>query len=205
MRSLLTCVLCVTASIAVFPAIANADQIVQTGTISGAGDPMVQPLVLDQFDDMAGTLRLRWVRMDLLTSVIGGYTGDGSGIPVHIFAQLDAEYSLNGTLLADTQALIDTIVPNTSQNSATVFNTDTADVFINDDIELIPWIGTGDITLDVFTQFQVSEDPADIIFFSAGGTVRYTVTYNYSVPAPGAAALLACGAMFGGRRRTRRV
>lgn len=192
------------AIVAAVASAAHAGSIEQSGSVSGVGAPGTQNVVLQQFDTQGGTLALHAVHLDFLTSIIGGYTTDGSGVPVNIFAQLDAEWSLGSELLADTQALIQSTVANTNMNSASVFNTDTASVHINDPADLTPWIGSGAITLSVFTQFQVSEDPAGIIFFGAGGTVRYTVTYQYHVvPAPGVGAVMCMACAFGARRRRR--
>jgi hypothetical protein len=179
----------------------SADTIVQNGIVSGVGDPQTQTVLINRFDTQGGTRQLNFIQLDFLTSVIGGYQTDGSGTPVHIFAQLDAEWSLGPQLLADTQALIDSIVANTNRGSATVFNSDPQQLILDQPGDLAPWIGSGQLGLSVFTQFQVSEDPADIIFFGAGGSVRYTVTYDYSiVPSPGAAAMLLIP-LIGSRRR----
>ena len=181
---------------------AQADTIVQTGTISDLNAPPFRYVDITLFDTMGGTNQLNFVQIDFLTSIIGGYTTDGSGVPVHIFAQLDAEWVRNGVSLAITQALIDTIVPNTNEGSATVFNTDTAQVIFDQPADLATWIGTGTTFMGASTQFQVFEDPPDIIFFGAGGTVRWTVTYDYTVvPAPGALALLIVAGLHCRRRR----
>lgn len=183
---------------------AHAGTLEQSGIVSGGIGPMTQDVILNQFDDQGGTLALNSVQLDFLTSIIGGYTTTGSGVPVDIFAQLDAEWSLEGNLIADTQALIDTTVANTNMNAATVFNTDTATVLINNPGQLAAWTGNGTIALSVFTDFMVSEDPAGIINFGAGGTVRYTVIYDFSVvPAPGAAGLLGLILIAPTRRRKR--
>jgi len=193
----ITCVLFIASDL-------DAGTVVQTGTVSGGTGPTTQDVLINQFDDLGGTLLLTKVQLDFLTSVIGGFTADGSGIPVQIFAQLDAEWSLDGNLLADTQALINTGIPNTNTNSATVFNTDTETVNINNPGALAAWTGNGTIALSVFTDFEVFENPAGIIGFGAGGTVRYTVTYDYvPVPAPGAAAILGVYALSPRSRRRR--
>jgi hypothetical protein len=161
-------------------ALCHSDQIVQEGYVSGPPDPHFQELPLDQFDTMGGTRQLNFVQLDFLTSIIGGYTTDGSGVEVHIYAQLDADYYLDSGLLAATQALIDSIVPNTGvPTPISVFNTDTEQVIIDQPQDMVPWIGSGQIILDVFTQFIVWEEPPNVIYFDAGGTVRYTVTYDY--------------------------
>ncbi len=68
-------------------------------------------IVLDQFDTMGGTRQLNFVQLDVLTSVIGGGQGDGSGIPVQCDASLTADYLLGVELLAFTQAVIDLLFP----------------------------------------------------------------------------------------------
>ena len=181
---------------------AFGDTIVQNGIVSGVGDPQTQTILINRFDTQGGTRQLNFVQLDFLTSVIGGYQTDGSGIPVHIFAQLDAEWSLGLQMLADTQALIDSIVANTTEGSATVFNSDPQRVILDQAGDMATWIGTGQLGLSVFTQFQVSEDPADIIFFGAGGSVRYTVTYDFNiVPAPAMMALLVIPVIRSRRKR----
>ena len=181
---------------------ASADTIVQMGMVSGGPEPTTQDVFVDQFDTLGGTRQLNFIQLDFLTSMIGGYQTDGSGIPVHIFAQLDGNWSLNGSPLANTQALIDTIVANATEGSATVFNTDPQQVILTTPTEVAPWIGSSQLAMQVFTQFQLSEDPPDIIFFSAGGSIRYTVTYDFTVvPAPGALAILMIGAVRRSRRR----
>ena len=189
-------------AILAFHAGASGDTIVQNGQVSGGPEPTTQDVFVNQFDTLGGTRQLNFIQLDFLTSMIGGYQTDGSGIPVHIFAQLDGNWSLNGSPLANTQALIDTIVANTTEGSATVFNTDPEQVMLTTPAEFAPWVGSGQLAMQVFTQFQISEDPPDIIFFSAGGAVRYTVTYDYTlVPGPGALALLIVGSLRRSRQR----
>lgn len=173
---------------------ASADTIVQTATLSGGLGSQNHDIFINQFDTQGGTLQLNFVQLDFLTSVIGGYETDGSGIPVHIHVELSAEYFLNGQSLSAMQAMVDTIVANTSPGAASVFNTDTDQLIYTQPSDLTPWIGNGQIMLTATTFFDVWEEPAGIINFGAGGTARWTVTYDYSVvPAPGALAAMAIG------------
>jgi hypothetical protein len=55
---------------------------------------------------------------------------------------------------------------------------------IDEPADMAPWIGDGLITLTAFTEFVITEDPPGIILFGAGGTVRYTITYDYDVVGP---------------------
>lgn len=171
----------------VLVAAARGDEITQEGSLSGGEDPVVHEIDLDQFDTMGGTRTLNFVHIDYLTSVIGGGQADGSGLPVHLFAQLTANYSLDDGPLADTQATIDFVHPNSSPVAFTLFDTDTAEVLIDDAAGMAPWIGGGTIRMSAWTRLEVWADPPDVIDFSAGGTVRYTVTYDYDEiqPTPG--------------------
>lgn len=157
-----------------------ADELVQEGYLQGSGEPQWQELLLDQFDTLGGSLQLTLVQIDLLTSIRGGYQTDGSGTAVDIYAELDADYHLSGSALATTEALIEMTVANSgSPGSVSVGDSDTAQALIDQAVDLAPWIGSGQITLDVFTQFIVQENPPDVIFFGAGGTVYYSVTYHF--------------------------
>ncbi|MCA8960311.1 MAG: hypothetical protein KDC38_07345 [Planctomycetes bacterium] len=182
MRAAIAIVFALLIAFAVAPT-ARGDQIVQSGSLSGFGAPAVQDLILDQFDDQGGTLALNFVQLDFLTSTSGGFTTDGSGIAVDILSRLTADYSLGSDLLAETEALIQMTVPNpagTPPFAASVFDTDTAQAQVTG-AQLAPWVGAGDVTLSVFTEFVVSETPAGVIGFGAGGTVQYTVTYDYDL------------------------
>lgn len=182
--------------------IVSADTIVQSGILSGGLGTENHQVILNQFDTQGGLLQLNFVQIDFLTSVIGGYETDGSGTPVHIHVELSTAWSLNGNPLSNLQAMVDTIVPNTSPGAATVFNTDTDQVVFDQAATLSPWIGAGQITLDAVTFFDVYEDPAKIINFGAGGSARYTVTYDYSaVPAPGGLAAIVGSLMINRARR----
>ena len=46
---------------------------------------------------------------------------------------------------------------------------------------LEPWTGEGQITLTALVNFSIEVDPPDEISFSAGGSVHYTVTYDFDV------------------------
>ena len=32
----------------------------------------------------------------------------------------------------------------------------------------------------MFTEFEVWDDPPDVVYFGAGGTVHYSITYDYT-------------------------
>jgi hypothetical protein len=114
---------------------------------------------------------------------------------------LSADWSLAGNPLAQTLAMVSSTVLNTSPGAASVFNTDTAQVIVLPP-DFAQWIGTGTIAMAADTNFFFSEDPAGIINFGAGGTVRWTVTYDYTViPAPGSIAFAAITLLTGRRRR----
>jgi hypothetical protein len=181
----------------------HADQEVQEGSLSGGGGPMWQDIFIEQFDTQGETRALNFVQLDFLTSVIGGGTSNGSGVPTHVFASLTADYYLGDDQLAFTQAIIDYVVPNTGPPGGfTLFDTDTAQVLIDDDASMMPWIGRGQIVLSAFTELIVTEDPPGSVGFGAGGSVHYSVTYDFDlVPSPGGLALLALCAW---RRRRRR-
>jgi len=149
------------------PAIAGADTITQIGSLSGVGGPQTQPLVVAAFDDMGGMRQL------------GGQT-NSSGIPTHVTVDLIAEYSLNSNLLVATHAMIDITMPNNGPLIAfSVFDTDTQTGNFNQPVDLAPWIGTGNLTLDVFTSFLIVETPPGSLSFGAGGSVNYELVYEY--------------------------
>jgi hypothetical protein len=101
---------------------------------------------------------------------------------VSISVLLSADYSLNEALLAETAAIIDTVIPNTGNpTSFSLFDNDFAEVVIDDVFGLAPWIGTGQIMLDAVVEFNIDVFPPDEISFSAGGSIDYTVTYNFDV------------------------
>lgn len=158
---------------------------VQSGSLSGGGGPSTQDVHLFQFDDQGGTRVLESVELAVLTSVIGGCQTNGSGIPTSIHAELDAVFSLGNRRLVATEAVIDATIPNTGPPTAlTFFDNDPGAVTIVGASGLAPWIGDGRIRLAAFTQFQLSESPPQSVFFSAGGSVQWTVTYRWRQAGP---------------------
>jgi hypothetical protein len=169
-----------------FPAVVGAGEIVQTGSLTGSGAAATQPVIIDAFDDQGGTLQLTSVHVEALTAIGGGYQTDGSGTVVDVDAFLTANYSLGGILLVSTQALLDLTVTNNGPIIAvSVFDNDTGETLITDPAELAAWTGPGTVTLDAFTEFSIIEIPPGVIFFGAGGTVEYTVTYEFEPAPPG--------------------
>jgi hypothetical protein len=171
-------------ALAALTGVALGDQIVQEGSLSGGKGKQTHEIVVDQFDTLGGTRQLNFVQLDFLTSVIGGGQGDGSGVAVHCYARLAADYFLGETPLAQTEAVIDFVFPNTTPNSFTVFDTDTAQVIFDEAPDMAPWIGTGQITMTAQTEFTVWEDPPGIVNFSAGGGANWTVTYDFTMLPP---------------------
>lgn len=159
-----------------------ADQLVQSGSLAGGVGPTVHPIVLNQFDDAGGARVLNFVQLDFLTSTSGGGMTTGSGVSVNINVVLSADYLLGMQVLSMTTAVIDLDLANTGSPSAfSVFDTDTDQVIIDQAPQLAPWIGTGDIILTGNTDFGFVLTPPDEISFGAGGTVNYTVTYDFDV------------------------
>jgi hypothetical protein len=173
-------------------AAAHADQIVQAGSLEGGLGMEVHEIFIDQFDEMSGTNQLNFVQFDFLTSLIGGGQSNGSGVPTQIFAQLSADYFLDDIVLAETGALIDTIITNVGPPGPfTVFNTDTEQLIFDEPAELAAWIGSDQILITAITDFAFDENPFDSVGFSAGGTVNYSVTYDFTtIPEPSAVMLL---------------
>lgn len=194
-----------TVTVFLFGVRVQADQIVQTGSLDGGLGMEVHEIFIDQFDEISGANQLNFVQFDFLTSLIGGGQSNGSGVPTQIFAQLSADYFLDDTMLAETEALIDTTITNAGSPSAfTVFNTDTEQLIFNQPEELAAWIGSGQIQLTAFTDFAFEEDPFDSVGFSAGGTVNYSVTYDFTaIPEPSAVMVLVGALAFALSRRTR--
>jgi hypothetical protein len=163
--------------------------LVQDGSLSGfAGPPQSHTVTLAQFDTLGGTRQLTAVQLDFLTAVVGGAQTDGSGTPVEAFASVTADYLLDNALIAETAAVIDTTIANTGSPVAlSFFDNDTAQATFTRPADLAPWIGTATIDLRAVTQLIISETPPGIVNFSAGGTIQYTVTYDFEdgPPCPG--------------------
>ena len=182
---------------------ASADQLVQMGNLSGGPGQSMQDIVLDQFDTQGGALVLNFVQLDFLTAVIGGGMSNGTGQPTDVFASLSVDYFLGSDLLAETEAVIDFQVSNNTSSSFTLFDNDTAQVSIMDPAMLAPWIGSGSIVLTAAIDFLTSESPPGSVDFNAGGSVQYTVTYDFSaIPAPGSLAVFGIGSLLFRRRRS---
>jgi len=160
---------------------AGSGTIVQSGSLSGGGAPGTQPVELDAFDDQGGTLTLESVQVEVLTSTIGGCMTNGSGVPTRVYARLVGDFSLGVRPLVDTEAVIDTQVSNVGPPvSLTFFDTDPGSILLRRGADLMPWIGTGKVVMSAFTEFEVWEDPPGSVSFSAGGSIKWTVTYTYS-------------------------
>jgi hypothetical protein len=176
---------CLVCSLVVFAAVAvsaDGETLEQKGRLSGyANEPEFHDIVLEPFNPTMGWLQLNFVQLDFLTAVIGGGTAGGGGPQTHIYAQLDANYFLDEDLLAETQAVIDMMVSNGgSPHTYSVFGNDSAQVIIDQPEDFGSWLGDG-VVLTGWTDFTFWEDPPGSTGFSAGGTVRYTVIYDYDV------------------------
>lgn len=165
-------------------ATASADEIVQSGNLSGGTGQTVHDIDLNQFDDLGGARTLNFVQLDFLTSTSGGGQTTGTGVSVHVQVTLSADYSLGAQVLATTEALIDLDVANTNTNAFSVFDTDTAQTILDQPVDLAPWIGTGAVTMTAVTDFGIVLTPPDEISFGAGGTVQYSVTYDFDSGPP---------------------
>ena len=160
----------------------SADQIIQEGSLAGGEGINEHKIFLDRFDELNGSHQLNFVQLDFLTSLIGGGQSNGTGVPTQVFAQLRADYFFDAKLLADTEALIDTVILNNGPpGSFTVFDSSTAQLTIDQADDLTVWIGSDQLTLAAITEFMIDEDPASSVGFGAGGTVRYTVTYDFTI------------------------
>lgn len=154
--------------------------IVQSGSLAGGGGSGTQPVELDAFDDQGGTLSLQSVQLEVLTSVIGGCTTNGSGVPTQVYARLRADFALGAMPLVDTEAVIDAQVSNVGPPTAlTFFDNDPGSILLGSGNGLSAWIGTGTVTMDAYTEFEVSETPPGSVSFSAGGSISWTLTYTY--------------------------
>ncbi len=181
----------------------SAGQLVHIGSLSGGLGQQMHVISLNQFDTQGGALTLNFVQIDVLTSVIGGGTSNGSGVPTDVFASLSVDYFLNADLLLETQATIDTQISNASMASFTLFDTDTAQLNLSSPDDIAPWIGAGLIELTAITEFLLSETPMGTVDFSAGGSAQYTVTYDFTA-APGPPSFGVVSAVLAGLVRRRR-
>jgi hypothetical protein len=159
--------------------------VVQTGSLPGNGTGQLQDFELHQFDDQAGALVLESVTVELFTAVSGGGTSTTAGEPTHIEAHRSADVLLAGQPLVETEAIIDTTIANTAAFAFSVFDTDSAQTVLGTPSELAPWAGPGTITLTSFTLITVDEQPRNTVFFGAGGSSTYTMTYAYREAATG--------------------
>jgi hypothetical protein len=163
---------------------ALADVIVHEGVLEGGGEPHYQDFYVPQFDDLGGARMLNFVQLDFLTSIIGGCDLDGSGGTVQFYARLDADYYLGDELLANTWAMIRVTMQNDWAGSPCYYDTDEEQTIIDQAAEMAPWIGDGLIMLTAFTEFVFDVDPPDLVGCGVGGSVHYSVTYNYDVVGP---------------------
>ena len=153
----------------------SAGTIVQEGELPGPGTTAI---VLDQFDTKGGTRELVSVQLDFLTFFSGGYQTDGSGVAVDLLVSLTADYAIDSTSLAETEARIEFTVSNTGPPVAvSFFDNDSEQVILDSDLRA--WIGGGTITLTAESAFTIVEDPTGVIFAGAGGGARYTATYEF--------------------------
>jgi len=162
---------------------AHAETIVQEGSLSGnAGEPQYQNIALQQFDTMGGTRQVNFVQLDFVTAVIGGGMTPETGPPVSIYLMLQADYSLGPQLLAETMAVVDVqIGPNGPSHPFSVFDNDVVQVLLDTPDEMETWIGDSQIIMTAFVNMILEEDPPGGAAFSAGGSVHYTVTYDYDI------------------------
>ena len=159
----------------------GAGTVVQSAPLPGSGTGQFQSFQLARFDTQGGTRKLDSVTVALFTHVAGGGTTTSSGVPTSVSARLTADVLLASQTLVATEALIQFTVPNNGPSTSfSLFDTDGGQTVLTTPAELAPWIGTGNITLTSFTNLVVTEQPANTVFFGAGGGSDYTVTYAYS-------------------------
>jgi probable HAF family extracellular repeat protein len=159
---------------------AGADTIVQEGSLEGYEGLHVYDIALERFNTLGGSRQLNWVQIEAQTSLIGGGTTTGEGGPVSIYVELSADYDLDGDLLVSTEAIIDAVIPNTFPNqSFTLFDSDSDEMLVDDPAALEDWVGSGEIVMTATVGFTVDMTPPDVLEFSAGGSVTYTITYDY--------------------------
>jgi hypothetical protein len=158
---------------------ATADVIVQSGEIMQLGETEI---ILEQFDDMGGTRELNFVQIDLYSSIFGGFTTSGLGGNVHVKATYDQDYFLNGQKLAGTHVQFADILSNDFMAAFSFFVSETDQAVIAQTPKLVPWIGTGQITVISFGDLVWDINPVDgLLDYGAGLTGEYTVTYDFTV------------------------
>lgn len=176
------CLILIMAMVFLTPAV-QAAIIVQTGSLGGGvGPPETHDIVLNQFDSQDGTLWLNFVKVDLLTNVSGGgQTSGEGGRPTHIHMEITADYFLGELVLGETQALVDRMVSHKgAPRFFSIGDTDTAQTILDQPEVLSDWIGSGAIHFSAITEMIVWENPDGGTQLGAGGSVRYTVTYDFS-------------------------
>jgi hypothetical protein len=159
-----------------------AGTFVQEGSLSGFGGEVEHfEIPLTQFDTQQGAFRLDSVQLDFVTGFSGGGTtsGDG-GQPTRIDVELSADYSLGSEVLAETLAEINLKVRHTGPPSPfSFFDSDQAHVTLTGE-DLAPWIGAGEVVMSAEVLFTVEENPPGSANVGVGGSVSYTVTYEFS-------------------------
>jgi hypothetical protein len=180
---------------------AEAETIVQTGTLNVPAGTQNQIVSFNQFDTLGGTRQLNSVQLDFLTTVSGSYQTIGLGIPISFFAKADADWFFNSNQVGDTQAVFSTSFLDVFPGTFTFFNADTDQAIFNQQADLLPWIGTGQTSLTATTKLQM--DQAPLISFTAVGTAKYTVTYDFTlVPGAPSLAFIGIALIMPRRRRT---
>jgi hypothetical protein len=158
---------------------ATADVIVQTGEIAQLGETEI---VLLQFDDMGGTRELNFVQIDLYSRIFGGFTTSGIGGNVRVKATFDQDYFLDGQRLAGTHVQFADNLTNDAVVAFSFLVDDTDQDVIAQPQKLVPWIGTGEITLASFGELVWDINPIEgLIDYGAGLHADYTVTYDFTV------------------------
>ncbi|MHC4768713.1 MAG: hypothetical protein ACYTEI_08385 [Planctomycetota bacterium] len=158
---------------------ATADVIVQMGEITHLGETEI---ILDQFDDVGGTRELNFVQIDLYSRMAGGFTTSGIGGNVRVRATFDQDYFLDGQQLAGTHVQFADTRPNDYVAAFSFLVDDSDEDVISQPHKLVPWIGTGQITLTAFGDFVWDIHPIEgLLDYVANLHADYTVTYDYTV------------------------
>jgi len=157
---------------------ATADVIVQTGEIAQLGETEI---VLDQFDDMGGTRELNFVQIDLYSRIFGGFTTSGIGGNVRVKATFDQDYFLDSRLLAATHVQFADMLSNDYVVAFSFLVDDSDQSVISQSHKLVPWIGTGQITVNAFGEMIWDVNPTEgLQDYGAGLHADYTFTYDYT-------------------------